>query len=654
MSTPQLPSIELIQGAPTPQPATGSSGGRRWKIFFAVLLLTAAVGAALVYSRSPVYRAAASVLTVKPKDIDKRSAEADVEHVAIQSRLLLGEDLLERVSQHLAETGDGTVAGLDKLRNMLAVTPVPDTNLLELRADGEFPEQLQRVVNAWTESYEDFRAEEIEAATGRTTAEIEDQQEQLTIKIEAARAELLRFREAHDIVSLEREENRSLSKLKGLNKSINTARENLVEARARQMAIEQAIFNGETVIPDEQKTDVARMKLDVERTRTQVAGLQQKYTQRYIDRDPALKRLPGILVAMEQELARALALGEQTVIDEARQDVATAEASLAALERELVQHQNRVQEFTERFKEFEALEAALAGLEALSVENKDRLAQIQIQNLQKFPPIQVVEWARIPSRPIYPDYERDLMIALGIAFGLALFTTWLVEYLSERSRPAQHMPQLGVRIYPDDQAQVLHAPQGDNRLAHEPAPAKPSALPPNLPVLPRELAGAEVKSLMAVAAPMTEAYAALLLSGVSPYELPLLHTGCFDKPRAMLEVPGASQREISLAEGAWWRLEPLLAELAAGKMPLATTELDQRLTIAAREAQLADPGSINALALWHSYVLYLVRQGIDASSLTRRVGAIPPDVHGTLMHFAPPGGNRPLQDIEFIHPILST
>jgi hypothetical protein len=318
----------------------------------------------------------------------------------------------------------------------------------------------------------------------------------------------------------------------------------------------------------------------------------------------------------------------------------------------LIEHQDKVQKFTERFKEFKAMEEGLAGLEKLANENKARLAKIEVQNLKKYPPIQVVEWARVPSRPIYPDYERDLMIALAAALGLALFVTWLVEYLSERSRPSHATPYLGVRIYPDGRTQTLAAPQVHNQLNHDPTAAAAPPAPANLPILPRELAGAELKSLMAVADPLTAGYAALLLSGISPYELPLLHSACFDSSGDRIEVPGASRREITIGQGAWRRLEPVLAEMAGSKMAVPLPELDQRLVGCAREAQLADPGSINALSLWHSYVLYLVRQGIDASALAARAGAIPPDVHGTMMHFAPPGGNRPLSSIEFIHPIL--
>jgi len=620
-------------------------------VFVGVLLLSALIGLAIVYSRTPVYRAVASVLTVKPKAVDTRSAEADIEHVVIQGRLLLGEDLLGRLAERLAETGDDAIATLERLRGMLAVVPVPETNLLELRAEGEDPEQLQRLANRWAESYEDFRAQEIEAATGRTTAELEDQQVELQNKIDAARAELLAFREANDIVGLERGENRSLAALKGLNDSLNKARERVIEARARLVAVDEAIARGETVIPSEQKAEIAKLQLGLQKARMRLADLRQRYTQTYIDRDPVLKALPNEIREMEAELAHALGLAKVTVRDEAQQAVAAAEVSAATLEQKLIEQQRNVQLFNERFKAFKAREEDLARLERLLADSKERLAQIQVGNLKKYPPIQVVEWARVPAHPIYPDYERDLLIALSASLALALFVTWLTEYLSERGRATPSPPYLGVRIYAGDRPQALSAPGGENRLAY--AGGEPgAAIPANLPILPRELAGAEVKSLLAVTDPTTAAYATLLLSGVSPYELPLLHAACFDRANARLEVPGASRRQLEISRGVWGRLDGMLGDMDGSRMAVPVAELDARLTHAAQQAQLADPGSINALALWHSYVVYLMRQGIDASALAQRVGTVPPGVLGALVHYAPPGGTRPLSAIDFTYPAL--
>ncbi len=650
MSTRQLPSVELIQGTPqSPPMVTGRS--QRWKVFFSVLVLALAVGLAIVYGRSPVYRAVASVLTVKPKAVDARSAEADTEHVAIQGRLLMGEDLLSRLSRRLAAEGDDTT-GMDQLRSVLAVVPVPETNLLELRAEGEHPERLQQLVNRWAESYEEFRAEEIEAASGRTTAELEDQQVQLQARIDAARAELQSFREANDIVSLERGENSSLAKLKGLNDSLNKAQETLIAARARKTAIDEAIARGETVVPSEQKAEIAKLQLGVQRGQIRLAELRQRYTQVYIDRDPVLKSLPGELRAMQDELAHAIRLARTTVSDEAQQAVEAALVSVAALEQQLVDHQRDVQLFNDRFKEFKALEENLTRLDTLHADNQQRLAQIQVSNFKKYPPIQVVEWARIPAAPIYPDYDRDLLIAIAAALGLALFVTWLVEYLSGQAASPSGTPYLGVRIHHTDQ---LQGPQtGGSRLIDHPG-SQPDALaapPPNLPVLPRELAVAEVSALMGAIEPTTAAYATLLLSGVSPYELPLLHAGCFNDDQRQISVPGAGRREVVISARAWQRLQDILGDLDEARMSLPVAEIDSHLRAGAQGARLADPGSINALALWHTYVVFLIRQGVDASALAQRVGAVPPEVLATLMHYAPPDGNRPPGSIEFTHPAL--
>ncbi len=654
MTPQQMPSVELIQGAAAP-PLQPPARGRRWKLFFAVLLLTGAIGLALVYGRTPVYQASASVLTVKPKAVDTRSAEADIEHVAIQRRLLLGDELLGRLSQQLADTGGQDFTDVESLRESLRAVAVPDTNLLDLRVRGSDPEQLQHIANRWADAYQAFRASQIEAATGRTTLELNEQQMQLQARIDQARADLLAYRERHDIVSLERQENRSLASLKGLNDSLNKARERLVEAQARQIAVEEAIARGETVIPSEQKAEIALMQRDLETAKTHLSELQGRYTQTYIERDPVLKALPGQIRNMQRELDHTLGLARATMQDEASQAAEAARVSVATLEAKLDEQQRQVQLFTDRFKDFKALEEDLARLEAMQADSRERLAALQVSNLERFPPIQIVERARLPTRPIYPDYRRDLAIALISALALALFVTWLVDFLSEKPQPESTPPYLGVRIVHGEQPSALDAARPDNRLAigAQPAP-RPTQPPPNLPVLPRELTVGELRSLLSASDPLAAGYIALLLSGVSPYELPLMHAACFDRGSGRVEVPGAGRRGLTLTASAWRWLEPVIAELHQRRMALTVAELDGRLRSAAQDAGLADPGSVSALAVWHSYAVYLVRQGIGVSSLMQRVGDLPSGALGALLHYAPPGGDRPSSAIDSIHPALAS
>ncbi|WP_328983465.1 hypothetical protein [Thiorhodovibrio winogradskyi] len=109
---------------------------------------------------------------------------------------------------------------------------------------------MQRIANSWAKAYESFRAEEIATATGRTTNELQAEQDRLIARIESARADLAEFAERNDIVSLERDENRALAALTGLHNSLAKARERVVDAQANLEAVDAAIALGANVVPD--------------------------------------------------------------------------------------------------------------------------------------------------------------------------------------------------------------------------------------------------------------------------------------------------------------------------------------------------------------------------------------------------------------------
>ncbi|MCF8016931.1 MAG: hypothetical protein K9L65_14810 [Chromatiaceae bacterium] len=405
-----------------------------------------AIGLAIVYARPPVYRATVSVLTVKPKAVDALSAGADFEHVAIQERLLLGKTLIEQLRLSLLEHDERPLSR-EGLWGMLSVAQVPFTNLLELRAEGREPRQLQVVANTWAETYQAFRVEEIRTATGRTTAELEAEQASLVARIEGARAELASFAERSDIVSLERDENQAVSALKGLNDSLAKARERVVDARANLDAVNAAIARGATVVPDAQQADLARLRRDYERERDRLDGLLGRFTRNYLELDPKLRELPEQVRLLERELKRAIEQARESVRDQAAQEVDAAREAVSALQREVDAQQREVQQFSRRFKEYESLEVELARLETLLADHRERLAQIEMRNFEDYPPIQIVESAALPVSPVYPRYQRDLFIALGVSLLGALFVTWLVDYLSGRNKP-RNISYVGVRIDP--------------------------------------------------------------------------------------------------------------------------------------------------------------------------------------------------------------
>ena len=172
----------------------------RARIFGLVAGPTLLAGIIWIALQPVVYRSSATVLMSAPSAIDAQVAAADIQSVAIQRKILLGEDITQRLAAELA----AEVPGLDamELRRLLRVDPVTDTNLVEMSAQGDDAELLPSLVEAWIDVYLAVRAEEIEQRKAQTLRVVQDELDGLAVKLEQARAALDNYRREHEIISL--------------------------------------------------------------------------------------------------------------------------------------------------------------------------------------------------------------------------------------------------------------------------------------------------------------------------------------------------------------------------------------------------------------------------------------------------------------------
>ena len=77
----------------------------RARVFILIFLLVAAIGLVYTFLQPSVYQSRASVLMAALTAVDKRSGDADIEHVAIQRRILLGSELIRSTQNLLMERG---------------------------------------------------------------------------------------------------------------------------------------------------------------------------------------------------------------------------------------------------------------------------------------------------------------------------------------------------------------------------------------------------------------------------------------------------------------------------------------------------------------------------------------------------------------------
>ncbi len=622
---------------------------RRMMVFLLSFLVCSLPSLYYVFQRPAIYQASASILTVAPQEVDQISREADVQHVTIQRQLLLGQPLLEQLQQRMAEQAPAADFDQSDLQRMLAVLPVPDTNLVELRATGQEAEWLAPLVNNWLDLYQDMRAEEIKKATGATTEALRQQYQALGERIAEKRRQLDEFRNNNEILSMGREENQALARLAGLSNALNKANEDEVKAKARLDAIRTSVTQGRAVVPQGDKADLAQLERRAQELRERLTELDQRYTRDFLALKPELRVIPEQLAEVEAKIAQKVSYGSGIVLTEAQQDYEAARQAVRELQRQLDEHKREATEFTARFAEHEALQEDLSGLEELYRETEARLIQIEVKNQEKYPQVEIVERAYQPLEPISPWYLRDAAIALGISLLAALLVVWLVDFLTPREKAETVISFAGVRLSADTAVPALAEREPLEALEGSAALVLPNPHP-------RELSSVEVAALLEAADQPCKQLIALLLCGISLEEAACLQAEAFDLSHGCVLILPASMRAVSLP--------PSVTRLFQGSQPLplwresedekpATAELDARLRLAAVDAGLSEPEEINAVVLRHTYLAYLVRQGVRLSELERVAGKMAPTALAGYGYLSPAGPGKPLSEIAVAYPVFS-
>lgn len=417
----------------------------RLRLFAVATGVVLVAGLAFVFLRTPVYQSTARLLVEPPAASDPRTAEGEAaQSVALQRELLTAGPVLNATIAAV-EARDPTFAALDAsaaaLARRLKAEPVNESRVLLLSVEGPDPETSTVILDSWIESYLAYLETRSSQANTGSSQELTRQLADLEKRVSDKRAELAAFREKNDIVSLEREENDVLARLKGLTDALNDASAEEVTARARRDSIRDAIARGEIVVLDADSRVVADLERRVSELRAEIRELELKFTPQYIELDPDAQVTVRQLHLAEQELADFRAQSQAAALAEAERAEKEAAQSVAELQREIQSYRVTASRFSSRFAEHDALMEDLSQLEARYREVQDRAVALDVDRASANARVSVLEGAVASDMPIRPLYARDAGLAVAGAFLAGLVAVLLFEFIFRpTSRAREFLP----------------------------------------------------------------------------------------------------------------------------------------------------------------------------------------------------------------------
>jgi uncharacterized protein involved in exopolysaccharide biosynthesis len=642
---------------------------RRVLVFFGVFLVCAAASLAYTFMRPAIYMADARV-QVTPSDLRPSGAASGPRDMSqaflMELQILSSRPLLEKVAKRLA--GANTAVNVEEqvlsLQEMLSVKPVEGTNVVLLEARSPDRLAVARLVNTVIDVYRETQAvtgksaEETQLADARETVRLMDE------KVAAKRRAAEEFRIRSNIVSAERDENETLSRLKGLGTSLAAAAEREAKAEGRVRALEQAANDSKRTVQSKDNPTVAGMEVRLSQLREEWRAMERQFTPQYLDMDQNARGLKQRIANLEQQIDVERQKSQQSALAEARDELASVKTSSQRLQQQLTDDRQNVQGFTRRFAEFKVMQDELKGLDEMRQVARQRLITLEATATERKPRMMVVEPAAIPESAWRPLYARDAGIAVVASLLLGFLAVWFVEFFN-RTEPVLAGPSTVIIPQPWMQGSHSHGPAlggapAAQALAHHPGgPAEVGLL---ARPLPRELTQREVQMLLAAASPEHLLVLVCLLCGLGPEEIAALrveHLHIEADGAHSLHIPGESPRVLSLIgplAGLSAAADPAAQALplipAANGQPLKTDDIAAAVTSSAFDSGLDQPQSITPESLRHTYVAFLVRQGLKFGDMGRIVGKLSPDMLNALAPLAPHGERRPISDIVRMMPAV--
>jgi len=414
---------------------------RRWVLISTFLIVVLGV-LTVVLIQTPVYKAQ-TVLLIEPKTVNitdfKRVYDPTLggtdplgnrEFYETQYKLIVARPLLERTFKQfdfgsMKEFRDlkDPIASFGRL---FAVNPVRRSRLLTVDFEWRDPELAARTVDYLVDQYiADYRKRTVGVTEGGLQA-LREKAEELRPEVEAKSNELTKFMADKNMVSVDKEKDIALERLREISTGLTEAERDRAERESIFANIAQALEEQESLedIPEVAgSTAIRDLKLEHTKTKQESKDLSSRFGPKHPEVVAVTARLKAIAEDMKKELLSLFAA--------AQADLARANSLAEQLREELDQQEQRVIGLNALAGEYAMIDKAHATLSRTYEAIVKRVQEIEISMAagSKNDNVFVISHPQVPVKPSKPRKKLSLFLAffMGLALGGAL--CFFVDYL---------------------------------------------------------------------------------------------------------------------------------------------------------------------------------------------------------------------------------
>jgi polysaccharide biosynthesis transport protein len=423
---------------------------RLWLLLLMVGIIT--LGTLAWVLRQPKIYEARAVLEIEQAETkvfgskveDLKAADLDTDdYMQTTAQDLTGNSLLLAVAQKLGLDKDPTLfPGVDKgvkyteatmadtLRNIVHVAIRKSTRIIDIFADDTKPERARDIAEGVVQAYMRQNFEQQYKTTIMATQVLQERAGELKKNLEDAEQKLQAYKEQHNSVSLENNEDIITAKLKDLNSRA-------IEANSNRIRLESDIETLRKIpVTDTQRmlqvgsvaaiNQVADTRASVERAEADLAALQKRYLPLHPKYIAAVTQIQHLKQSLQDSLRDA-----GKILETQYAAAKDSEDKVTAL---LKEQEQASLELSKLAIPYNTLKREVDSYKSMYDAINTRIRETTISQGVEKNPFRIVEDPFVPNAPIKPEVFKTVGIAFALSLAAALALIIIMDTLDESIR----------------------------------------------------------------------------------------------------------------------------------------------------------------------------------------------------------------------------
>lgn len=630
---------------------------RKWQVLIGTFLSILITANAVIWSQSPTYQSQSILHFSYASQTELAFGELAQRQISLHKQRLKSNSVLNLVVAQL-EQDQRLMTNVQALLKNLSTQASITGRIITLKANGIVPQTLKPILDTWIKVYLKLIASESLVNKQGELLVADRQSQLLELKISEQAQQLQIFANENNITSLERDENRALSKTKNLGDNLDQALADKAQAQALLDSLMEFINSGQVIIRPGDKSQIDAIKLNLQELNANLSALSDKYTQAYLERDPDIVTLQQKALQLRILLDEQIKTSQSNYLLDVKQNLSVAKGKVEQMNTQLVEQVELAQAFSQNLEQYKRLDDELKSLQTQAQTLKNQ--QVAQEVTKPFDAkISVLEPAYTPDFSIGPNYQLQSFISLVTAVLLAILSMLLFSFIFKQKATAStsnfvmfqgqdrtsNFSNIGLSEHKKLTGSYTQTFPENDKLA-------------SIPIVLRLLSSDECQMLFSIANNQGKVLIGLILSGVNIDELLVLKKAHFKKSYLILKLDNQFSRNVNIKNELAEALQAICNGLADEQIIWSNIEshedFSQLLMNIGHDAQMAFPEQLSLDVLRHTYLTYLASQGARLNDIEKIAGYASPSTLALYRNVNQQGKLLDLEQIKTQYPFVVT